>query len=166
MTDEEFKKGIIPLDVNIKMITQWQELVDSIAKLLDIPAALIMRLNGDKIEVFRTSDSMNNPYKLYDNEHFFNSGLYCETVIRTDNRLYVENALEDPNWKDNPDVELNMISYLGFPIKNSDDTPFGTLCILDDHSRQWSNDQENVMINFRNMIESHLELINKTKELN
>jgi len=165
LTDIEFKKGIKPLDVNIKVITQWQELVNSIAKLLEIPAALIMRLNGTKIEVYRTSDTSGNPYKLYDAEHFFESGLYCETVIRTDDKLYVENALEDEHWKNNPDVKLDMISYLGFPIKNADETPFGTLCILDHKPRQWSADQENVLINFRDMIESHLELLAKTKEL-
>jgi len=165
MTDIELQEGITPVDVDAKILDQWQELVDSVAILLAIPAALIMRLNEKKIEVFRTSNSKGNPYKLFDNEVFFDSGLYCETVIRTDKKLYVADALKDPDWKDNPDVSLNMISYLGYPLKNSDSTPFGTLCILDDHYRKWTTDQEKVLVNFRNMIESHLDLINKANEL-
>ena len=127
-------------------------------------AGLIMRLNGGKIEVFTSSNTENNPYKPKDSEHFFNSGLYCETVIRTGEKLHVPDALKDEDWKDNPDVKLNMISYLGYPIRKPDNTPFGTLCILDDHERHFTPDQENLIIQFRNILESHLHLITKTHE--
>lgn len=134
-----------------------------------VPVALIMRLNEKNIEVFRTSDSKNNPYPLLAKEHFFDSGLYCETVIRKDKGLLVENALSDEKWKDNPDIALNMVSYLGFPIKHANAIPFGTLCVLDNHPHKWSKEEENIVLQFRNMIENHLELIlalQKVEELN
>lgn len=158
------KKGVKAFEVDLYILDQWQSIVNSLAKIMNVPAALIMRLNEKKIEVFRTSLSEGNPYKLLDNETFFDSGLYCETVVRTDKRLQVPNALNDENWKDNPDVKLNMISYLGFPIKDPNDNPFGTLCILDDHERHYSEDEENMIVQFKNMIENHLQLINITKE--
>ena len=46
-------------------------------------------------------------------EHVFDSGLYCETCIRTDRMLLVPDALADGGWKDNPDVKLDMIWYMG-----------------------------------------------------
>jgi len=165
MTDSELQSGIDAFDINNDILKQWQEIVNSLAKLMNVPAALIMRLNEKKIEILRMSDSKNNPFKLLDNKHFFNSGLYCETVIRADKRLYVPDALKDEDWKDNPDIALNMVSYLGFPIKHADSTPFGTLCILDDHERTWSLEEENVIIQFRNMIENHLKLISTVEQV-
>lgn len=162
--DTTLKDGVIAEKISTDITAQWQEIVNALAKLMNVPAALIMRLNDKKIEVFRTSLSDNNPYKLLDNEYFFDSGLYCETVIRSDEKLHVPNALKDKKWKNNPDIALNMISYLGFPIKHSDSTPFGTLCILDTKERHYSEDEENLLLQFKNMIESHLQLIETNKK--
>jgi len=163
--DARLKKGVEAFEVTEDIMEQWQEITNSMAKLVGVPAGLIMRLNGKKIEVFTTSKTENNPYKPNDSEHFFESGLYCETVVRTGEKLFVADALKDDDWKDNPDVELNMINYLGFPIKKPDNTPFGTLCILDDHERHYSAEQENLIIQFRNILESQLHLISKTQDL-
>ena len=60
-----------------------------------------------------------------------NTGLYCETVMATRSPLHVPNALNDPDWKNNPDVELDVISYLGIPLIWPDGSVFGTICVLD-----------------------------------
>lgn len=163
--DSTLSEGIKPFEVSDDIMMQWQELVNAMAELMDVPAGLIMRLNEKRIEVFTTSHTENNPYHPKDSEFFFDSGLYCETVIRTNERLYVRDALKDPHWKKNPDVALNMISYLGFPIRQADNTPFGTLCILDNHEREYTKEQEHLLIQFRNMIESHLKLVTTTNSL-
>ncbi len=165
MINQELQNGIKAFDVNDDIVKQWQEIVNCLAILMNVPAVLIMRLNENKIEIFRTSKSKDNPYKLLGNKNFFNSGLYCETVIRTNKRLHVSNALKDEAWKDNPDIAFNMISYLGFPIRHSDSTPFGTLCVLDNRERFWDVEEENLIIQFRNMIENHLELTSTVEEV-
>ncbi len=166
MINQELQNGIKAFDVNNDIINQWQEIVNCLAKLMNVPAVLIMRLNENKIEIFRTSKSKNNPYKLLGSKYFFDSGLYCETVIRTNKKLHVPNALKDEEWKNNPNIAFKMISYLGFPIRHSDSTPFGTLCVLDDHERFWDIEEENLIIHFRNMIENHLELTTKIEQVN
>jgi len=137
----------------------WQEIVDILASIINIPAALIMQLHKDDIEVFISSDSTNNPYHPGDKEHFENSGLYCETAIKTNNKLLVPDALSDEDWKDNPDIKLNMISYLGFPIHLPDKQAFGTLCVLDNKPNSYSLDIEKLMQNFIKIIESHIEML-------
>jgi hypothetical protein len=44
-------------------------------------------------------------------------GLYCETVVGENSELLIDNALIHQQWKDNPDIALNMISYYGLPIQ-------------------------------------------------
>mgnify|MGYP001152528779 CR=1 FL=1 len=128
---------------------KWQNIIDIIAELIDIPAALIMRLVKSDIEVFVSSQSDNNPYNPGDNEHFLGSGLYCETVINKQDKLLVPNALNDENWNNNPDIKLNMVSYLGFPIIQPDGKAFGTICVLDNKENSYSKTYEKLIINFR-----------------
>ncbi len=92
-----------------------QEIVDILAQFCDIPAALIMRLQQPDIEVLVSSQSEGNPYHPGDKEYFADSGLYCETVIKSQEKLLVPDALSDPVWENNPDIKLDMISYLEFP---------------------------------------------------
>jgi len=137
----------------------WKEIVDIMAELTQVPAGLIMQLQDPYIQVLLSSDSEGNPYHPGDSEYFEDSGLYCETVVKTQDKLLVPNALQDEHWKNNPDTELNMISYLGFPITYPDGTPFGTICILDNKTNSYSPVIEKLMLKFRKLIQADLELI-------
>lgn len=155
------KEKIVPNDVIVPdtVLADWQSIVDTMAELSIIPAGLIMRLVEDDIEVFVSSQTEGNPYSPGDREHFFNSGLYCETVINSREPLLIPNALADPDWKENPDVKLNMISYLGYPITLPDKTPFGTLCILDNKANAYTETIKKLLNRFRDLIQSHLDLL-------
>lgn len=147
------------IEVSEDTLKKWQEIVNLIATLIDIPAALIMRLLETDIEVLVSSRSEGNPYQPGDHEKFFGSGLYCETVINTNHKLIVPNALADEKWINNPDIKRNMISYLGFPILLPDGKPFGTICVLDNKENAYSETFEDLIKNFRDIIQSQLELI-------
>jgi GAF domain-containing protein len=75
---------------------------------------------------------------ILEREVLIDSGLYCETVIRTKNRLLVPNATTDEEWRDNPDIKLGMISYLGYPIMLPTGDVFGTICVLDYRENHYS----------------------------
>lgn len=147
------------IEVNEETLIRWQNIVDIIAELIGIPAALFLRIVDSDIEVFVSSHSENNPYHPGDHEHFLGSGLYCETVINSGNRLLVPNALTDEKWRSNPDIKLNMISYLGFPLHLPDGKAFGTICVLDNKENAYSETYENLIKKFRDIIQSELELI-------
>jgi len=118
-----------------------------------------MKVSIPYIEVFRSSETNSNPYKVGDKEHLIGSGLYCETVIKTKEKLLIPNALKDKKWSKNPDVKLGLISYLGFPILYPNGNVFGTLCVLDLKENKYNKDIEELMIQLKEVIESHLSLI-------
>lgn len=155
------KENIMPRKFEIPedALKKWQDIVDIIAELIGIPSALIMRIVEYDIEVFVSSQSAGNPYHPGDHEHFLGSGLYCETVINTNEKLLVPNALVDKKWKNNPDIKLNMISYLGYPIVLPDKTTFGTICVLDNKENAYSETYESLLRNFRDIIQYQLELM-------
>lgn len=153
------------IDVPNDVLAKWQDIMDTMAKIIAVPAGLIMRIVDNDIQVFVSSKTEGNPYRTGHHEVMVGSGLYCETVIRKDDMLLVPNALEDDEWKNNPDVKLNMISYLGFPIRWPDKTPFGTICVLDNQRNDYSELHENLLRQFRDVIEQHLELIQVNVQL-
>ncbi len=154
------------IEISEQMLRKWQNMVDILAKLINIPAALIMRITKSDIEVFVSSQSDGNPYRPGDSECLFGSGLYCETVINSTKKLLIPNALVDENWDTNPDIKLDMISYLGFPILWPDGTVFGTICVLDSKPNAYSTTYEDLIKNFRDIIQSHIELIYMNSQLN
>ena len=136
------ESGSSKIEIPEGTMENWQEIANVLAEIVKIPAALIMRIADAHIEVFVSSHSEGNPYHPGDREVLVGSGLYCETVIKSGGKLVVPDALADENWKDNPDVKLNMISYLGFPILLPDKQPFGTICVLDSKRNKYSETTE------------------------
>ena len=55
------------------------------------------------IEVFRSSNTPENPYEIRDREEI--AGLYCEEVVTEQEMLHVPNAQKSEQWQDNRDVE-------------------------------------------------------------
>jgi PAS domain S-box-containing protein len=155
-------------DIPELVINKWQGIADLLASIIGVPAALIMKTNDEYMEVFITSKTKKNPYRKGDKEKWF--GLYCETVIKTQKELLVPNALKDENWNKNPDIKLGMISYLGIPINFPDNTPFGTICVLDNKENKYSNNYKQLLIHFKDIIENDLISLHnfniKTKDLN
>jgi len=149
-----------------QLLERWQIVINLIAQHYDVPACLIMKLDGGniKVELSSDSDSGNNPYSPGDNEHFDNSGLYCERVIKTQKLLQVANALTNPEWDENPDIKLNMISYLGVPLNWPDKSPFGTLCVLDNKEREFPEDFRELLEHLSHVFELELSLVEEIEQ--
>ncbi|PCI62878.1 MAG: hypothetical protein COB37_06045 [Kordiimonadales bacterium] len=145
-------------DLPEHVFQNWQSMVDLLAKLTNTPAALIMRVHEDEIEVYASSNSENNVYGKGDRAGL-DTGLYCETVMSTKSALLVPNALNDPDWAHNPDVELGMISYYGLPINWPTGETFGTLCILDRKENNFSTDSHLLIQRFCDSLNQSLYII-------
>lgn len=148
------------------IISKWQTLLDTLAKIIHVPSGLIMRLNTDNIEVFLRSNTHGNPYEVHEKAELI-YGLYCETVIGTQKQLIVPDATKSKIWsKNNPDVDINMISYLGVPINWPDGECFGTVCVLDNKENHYTQDFIDLINQIKLHIELDLQLLLNNAELN
>ena len=146
-----------------EVIEKWQNVVDTLADLVSVPAALIMQVAPPYIEVIRSSKSAGNPYNVGTREPL--KSLYCETVMATRKELLIPNALGDEKWANNPDIPLGMISYLGYPLLWPGGEVFGTLCVLDSKENAYSETYKRLLLQFKEVIESHLRLIDQQVRL-
>lgn len=122
----------------IKVIDKWQKLLNSTAKIHNVPAALIMKVHLTEIEVFLSSNSKNNPYEEGELAPLCNN-LYCEKVMATRDKLLVKNALDDPDWMNNPNGEI-----------------FGTLCVLDSKENVLAIEHTGLLLKYKHTIEKDL----------
>ncbi|QQX79608.1 GAF domain-containing protein [Shewanella sp. KX20019] len=144
----------IHADVN----QSWQEMVNLISEISQIPATLIMRTYPKEIEVFISSSFPNNPYIAQERERL-GIGLYCESVITGKKLLLVSDASKDPLWANNPDIKLGMIAYLGLPLNWPNGDIFGTICMLDSQPNQFDNPTKQLLTRFKSVVETDLKRI-------
>ncbi len=139
-------------------LEKWQKTVDLMANLFEVPAGLIMKVHSTQIEVLLSSQTEGNPYEVHEKADL-NTGLYCETVMAQRDELHVPNALEDIEWKDNPDVKLQMISYLGVPLIWPNNQIFGTICVLDNKTRHYASLYHALLWQFKEIVDGDLKLL-------
>lgn len=151
-------------DIDDVVLEKWQHIVNLISKLIDVPSGLITKITEDSLDIFVNNNNRDNPY-LTNGKDLLCSGLYCENAIGNNTDFHMENALEDDDWKDNPDIDRQMISYYGIPIQWPDKEFFGTLCVLDNKANAFNEDFKEIMKEFRNSIEKDLALLYSRKQL-
>src|SRR5262245_54942092 len=141
----------VPSDI----VQKWQEMMNLVADIMQVPSALIMKVESPNIRVFAASESKTNPWKQ-DEVAPLNGGTYCETVMASRQQLLVPDALQDDVWKSNPDIELGMISYLGLPITWPDGEIFGTICVLDSKRNEYSEVYRKLLLQCRDVSQADL----------
>ena len=147
----ELNQFPVPADILVK----WQRRVNLLAEIIAVPVAMITRCFPSYTEVLISSETPNNPYQIGAIYHS-GSGRYCETVVRAHKPLLVINALTDSAWDHNPDIQLNMISYLGLPLRWPNGEMFGTFCVLDNKENHFNDITQQLMEEFAASIEQEL----------
>lgn len=118
------------------LFTPAEERFDRITRLaarhLNMPIALVT-LVADQCQWFKSARGLGTTETSRDIS-------FCGHAIHGDDTLIVPNALDDPRFADNPLVtgEPNIRFYAGHPLRMSDGSRAGTLCIIDRRPRHLS----------------------------
>ncbi len=115
------------IEVPSEIIRKWQEIVELLAEIMHVPSAVVMRVEPSN-SVFVSSHSKPSE----------SGSRYCETVMKTGRPLLVPDARRDERWKSSPDIKRGMVSYLGVPISWPNGEIFGTICVYDNKSNEYS----------------------------
>jgi PAS domain S-box-containing protein len=146
----------IPSDV----LRKWQRIVDLSANIMSVPSAVVTKLEPDDTQyrIVANSNSEGNPFRI-DEAFSMDIGTFCETVIKNREPLLVANALEDEQWKSAPEIQVGMISYLGFPVLWPDGRMFGTICVLDDKTNRYSDLYQELLLHCRDVLQGDLQTL-------
>lgn len=144
-----------------EVLQEWQDIVNLVVRIAGVRAGLITRLLDDDLEILIASNVRDNPFTPGDRGPIW--GQYCEATITQGKKILVPDALKSEQWRNNPSLNYGLVSYLGFPIRLPGGKPFGSLCLVDDKANEYSPDLIDLMEKMRNLIESHLSLVEENR---
>jgi signal transduction histidine kinase len=108
-----------------------------VARLLDVPVALISIVTDDR-QFFPASVGLDEPWRSRGETPLSMS--FCQHVVVGDAPLVVPDALQDERVAGNGAIaELDVVAYLGVPLRAPDGQPLGSVCAIDHRPRQWSD---------------------------
>ncbi|HKL75654.1 MAG TPA: HD domain-containing phosphohydrolase [Halanaerobiales bacterium] len=145
------------------IVEKWQDMVDLLVENNKTPDVLITRVNYPYLEIFNASQNKENTFA--EGHKVKLAGHFCQHVISTKNKLEVNNAIKDENWQNAPEVEDDLIAYIGYPLQWPDGKVFGTLCSHDYQERKFTDNLKKNMKQAKELIESHLKIIYKNHKL-
>ena len=144
-----------------EVLQKWQRIVDLLANIVRVPSAVVCSLEPPDdtcYSIVANSNSEGNPFRM-DETFAMDIGTFCETVIKNREPLLVANALEDDRWKSAPEIQVGMVSYLGFPVAWPDGRMFGTICVLDDKTNRYSDLYQELLAHCRDVLEGDLQTL-------
>ncbi len=141
----------------------WNRIVNIIGEMLDVESALINKIDGSKIEILKAGGS----YEKYfaENDVFDLTGAYCGEVAKNKEMLEINNAAKEEKWQGTPNLEIGLISYLGYPIFDSKDKVVGTICVEDNKERNFTQTEKDMLLQFKEVIENQINQLDLTKNL-
>ena len=141
------------------ILESWQGIVNTLAELCDVPAALIRKLTDDHMEVVCSSQSKNNPFQKGDKTPL--KHLYCNHVVRTKKRLLIPNVMKQEEKIPHHNLGPELVSYLAFPLLWPDGDVYGTISLLDSKKHTYTPRFENLLLKFTELAETQLAMLFK-----
>lgn len=121
--------------------------LEALASRLGVKSVLVMRSEPDAMVVAATAGEATQHYTVgaagkKAGEDTGRTPLYCERVVNTDDELYVQDSRVDETFAGNEDeTEFGLHNYLGLAVHDNDGHVVGTVCVLDDTAREYSDEE-------------------------
>lgn len=131
---------------------EFEDIIALVKTVLNAPIAAISLIDSDRqwFKAITGVDVSETPRSI----------AFCDHTIRDDTPLKVADATRDPRFADNPLVTgaPDVRCYRGVPLRSPDGYNIGSLCVLGDAPRVFSEDEIEVLQSFASLIVSQMEL--------
>jgi len=144
------------IEIPEKTTKQWQKLLELLVEKAAAKDALLTEYDKPFLKVFKISQKGERLFS--EGDSFKLSGHYCQNVIENKKAMEVQNAAEDPDWEEAPELELGLNAYIGQPILWPTGEVFGTICIHDKQERKFGEEVKKLLQFSRDLIENSLEI--------
>lgn len=134
--------------------------LEALASRLGVKSVLVMRSDPDAMVVAATAGEATQHYTVgaagkKAGDDTGRTPLYCERVVNTDEALFVRDSRTDDTFAGNEDeTEFGLHNYLGVAVHDGAGRVVGTVCVLDDTAREYSEDERAELERVRADVES------------
>ncbi len=113
---------------------RFDRIVRLAAEALGVPVAAVSLVDQNR-QFFKSAVGL--PPNLQSERETPLEYSFCQYAVASGEPLIVEDARQDPVLGDNPSVEeLDVVSYVGIPLKDPNGQVLGTLCVWDSKTRE------------------------------
>jgi GAF domain-containing protein len=133
--------------------------LDALAVRLGVKSVLVMRSEPDSMVVAATAGEATKHYTVgaagtKAGEDADRIPLYCERVVDSDEALHVRDSREDTTFAGNEDeTEFGLHNYLGVAVHDRTGRVVGTVCVLDDTARDYTDEERAELDRVRDEVE-------------
>ena len=125
-------------------------------RMLGTEVGLLSLVDGER-QFFKAQVGLPAPYAETRETPLSHS--FCQHVVQSGAPLVVRDAREDPVLKSNLAIrDLNVIAYLGVPVRTTDGDVLGSFCAIEGTPRDWTEDERAILSDIAAGIESELAL--------
>lgn len=125
-------------------------------EILGTPVGLLSIVD-DRRQFFKAQSGLKGPFAEARGTPLSHS--FCQYVVETKEAFAVSDARADPVLKNNPAIrDLEVVSYLGVPVRDPDGQVLGAFCAIDDEPREWSERDRRILENIVVGVESEIAL--------
>ncbi len=104
--------------------------------LLRARTALLSLVDSDR-QFFKSAKGLDEPWASRRQTPLTHS--ICKHVVEAGSGLVIPDGRLHPVVRDSPAVqECRFVAYAGMPVRAADGLILGTLCVMDDHPREWT----------------------------
>lgn len=134
--------------------------LEALASRLGVKSVLVMRSDPDAMVVAATAGEATQHYTVgaagkKAGDDTGRTPLYCERVVNTDEALFVRDSRTDDTFAGNEDeTEFGLHNYLGVAVHDGAGRVVGTVCVLDDTAREYSEQERAELERVRADVES------------
>ena len=141
---------------------QFDRITRLICQLLGVDVSLIS-LVDDERQFFKSSCGLPADTPMARGTPLSHS--FCQYVVVSEDALAVENAHEYSLLASNLAVrDLNVVAYLGVPIRSGSGQVLGSLCAIHSSPRQWSEDDQKALEDFARIVEDGIVMRGRTHQ--
>jgi PAS domain S-box-containing protein len=113
------------------------------SRVLGAPVTLVSLVDGNR-QFFKSQVGLGEPWASRRETPLSHS--FCQHVVATTKPLVVEDASTNPDLAHNLAIrDLNVVAYIGVPIRDSNGQVLGSFCAIDSAPRQWTEDDVQVL---------------------
>lgn len=140
----------------------FDRLTRLVRRLLGVPVSLVSLVDADR-QFFKSSTGLPEPWASLRQTPLSHS--FCQHVVASQQPLVISDARAHPLVRDNLAVrDLNVIAYLGIPLRTPDGQVIGSLCAIDNTHRPWSEEDEDTLSELAALVMTEIALQHQLRE--